>query len=136
MRLLCGIGILAGTAAESSHGGTDLHVEILFHHWLHFHMQQGICLTLPCIVNENIPECDNCSFPTMESLYHHLTQNHMPWVTSRISKHGLWTLKPCMMDELIQQEMEGWLKQILPEPRCGLWMMAQADYRTIFRWHW
>ena len=106
---------------------------MLFSHWQAFHIQHGLCLTIPCIANERIDQrCELQCLMMTESLYCHLVRFHPCFTEDKIGKDDKRTQKPLVMSQLIKPELRDWLKQVMLKPGTGLWMISQTAFSTAF----
>ena len=112
-----GYGILISAVAGVSPSHVQLRDDTLFAHWQAFHMQHGLCLTIPCITNEQVNlDCEKICFYSVEVLYQHLIRTHLEYVKEEIGVIGKKKQKPMVMENMIMPQLQNWLS---PSPEGG-----------------
>ena len=130
---LTGQGILVGAVAGNAGGDVQLRGKTLFAHWLAFHTQCGLCLTMPCPMS-GVETCDDLT--STEALYHHLMSTHLGAIQAKIGDVGKRKQKTAMVQDIVRPLLEPWLSQIQGTLRRRIDNLVLATFGNTIRENW
>ena len=134
-----GIGLTPGLGAGVKDNDIYMRVEGMFQHWWAFHMQTGLCITLPCTADEKEKEAKCAQFhcSSGEHLYRHLWGNHQQWMKKDLKLGKKVKLqKRRIMEKYVDPCLKKWNEIITPKSKKSTFPMKQIEFGEVLRKHW